>query len=313
MMKKTIYTIAISLLSMSSWAQQEAMNTQYIMNKLFINPAYAGYKEQVSVLAMHRSQWIGFKGAPMTQIISFDMPLKKNEFAMGATVIHDRIGPTSRLGMSVDFAYRAKLTNRATLSFGLKGIIDLYQNDLTSLDLISNYYGDIDPTFMTNTKGLMLPNAGFGVYYYKKDHYIGISIPKLLRPELEKKGTTMYDLLDGRSEPTVHLMAGKIWKVNRQIKVQPNFVFRAVPGAPVSLGLYFNVIMMDQFTFGAFSHIGENAGLLAQWQVDKRIKLGYAVDVPTNTLIRTNLGSHEVIASYAIATKRKRIVYPRYF
>jgi hypothetical protein len=70
---------------------------------------------------------------------------------------------------------------------------------------------------------------------------------------------------------------------------------------------------MDQFTFGAFSHIGENAGLLAQWQVDKKIRIGYSVDVATNALIRTNFGSHELIASYALATKRKRIIYPRYF
>jgi type IX secretion system PorP/SprF family membrane protein len=313
MMKKIVITILTVTSSFLALAQQEAMNTQYIMNKLFINPAYAGYKEQVSVLAMHRSQWVGFKGAPMTQVLSFDMPLKKNEFAMGATIVHDKIGPTTKFEMSIDFAYRARLTNRATLAFGLKGVFNMFQNNLSDLDLISDYYGEEDPSFFYNTKGAMVPNAGFGIFYYKKDHYIGLSIPKMLRPKLEKKGTSEYELLDGRSEPTFHLTAGKIWKINRQIKLQPNFVFRAVPGAPVSLGLYFNVILMDQFTFGAFSHIGENAGLLAQWQVDKKIRIGYSVDVATNALIRTNFGSHELIASYALATKRKRIIYPRYF
>lgn len=314
MKNKYFSLIVIIILSVvQTFGQQEAMNTQYILNKLYVNPAYAGYKEQVNIVAMHRSQWIGFKGAPMTQTLAFDMPLKKDELAIGSTLIHDRIGPTTRLGITLDFAYRARLSNRATLAFGLKGGIDLYQNNLTDLALTSDYYNQVDEAFMYNTNGLMLPNAGFGLYYYKKDHFISLSVPKFLRNELELKGSTPFELLDGRQEPTLHLMAGKVWKINRQVKFQPNIAVRAVANAPVSLALYANVILYDQFIIGGFYSVQEVAGVIFQWQVDKKIRVGYAVDVPVSTLIRTNLGSHEIIASYTLSTKRKRIVYPRYF
>lgn len=307
-----ICAIAASLQLVVS-AQQEPMSAQYIMNKLFVNPAYAGYKEQTQFVVMHRSQWVGFEGAPMTSVLSFDMPLKKNEFAIGATLMHDRIGPSTRSSVSLDFAYRFRLSNRGTLSLGLKGVADLYQSNVTDLLLTSDYYEQQDELFLSNTQGLALPNAGFGAYYFDKSTYIGLSIPRLLRNKLEKRNSVSFDLFDGRQEPTIHLMAGKVWKINRQIKLQPNIVIRSVMNAPLSFGIYCNVILMDQFTVGAFYSIKETGGLLFQWQIDKRIKVGYSVDVPVNRLIRTNFGSHELTASYLLKSKRRRIVYPRYF
>lgn len=306
-----VITLLVAALNMQ--AQQEAMNTQYMLNKLFVNPAYAGYKEQVNIVAMHRSQWIGFKGAPMTQTIAFDMPFKKGEMAFGSTIVHDRVGPSTRLGISLDFSYRARLTNRATLAFGLKASTDMYQTNLMGLNLTSDYYNQQDEAFMYNTNGLILPNAGFGMFYYKKDHFISLSVPKLLRNKLEKVGTPQFVLYDGRQEPTIHLMAGKIWKINRQVKIQPNMAIRGEMNAPLSITLYGNVILMDQFTIGAFYGVQEVAGVIVQWKIDKKFQIGYSVDVPVSTLIRTNLGSHEIIASYTLASRRKRIVYPRYF
>ena len=42
-------------------AQYYAMFTQYMFNEMFINPAYAGYKDAVAITALHRQQWIGFE------------------------------------------------------------------------------------------------------------------------------------------------------------------------------------------------------------------------------------------------------------
>ncbi|MEN9347165.1 MAG: hypothetical protein RLZZ77_676 [Bacteroidota bacterium] len=307
----TLLLIVVSITNI--FGQQDAMNSQYVMNKLFINPAYAGYKEQPTFVAMHRSQWVGFKGAPTTQVLTFDTPLKKQEFAVGGTLYHDKTGPISRIALTGDFAYRMRLSNRATMCFGMKFTGEIYQANLTDLALNSDYTYQADEAFMYNTKGLVLPNVGFGMYYHQKGHYFGISIPKILSNKLEKKGTNAYQVLDGRQAPTLIITAGKIWKVNRQVRVQPNLVIRAVQNAPVSAGLYFNMIILDQFTVGAYSYVTENAGLIFQWQLNKQFRMGYGFDVSTSSLITTNLGSHELSASFMLPTKKKRIIYPRYF
>ncbi len=314
MKKINIITITVALLiSVTIGAQQDAVNSQFVMNKMFINPGYTGYKEQATLTAMHRSQWLGFKGAPMTQTFSFDTPLKKNELAAGGILIHDRVGPTTRLGLVGDFAYRTRLSNRATISWGLQGSIDVFQMNLTDLTLSSDYYNQQDEAFMQNTRGLIVPNVGFGAYYHKKDHFIGISCPKMLRPKLEKKSSAAYALLNGREEPTIYLMGGKQFKINKDLFFIPSMLIRAEWNAPMSIGLYANATYLKNFSGGLFYHYRETVGLMFQWQIDKKIKVGYSFDVPTNVLIRNNWGSHELTVNYGIASSKKRIVYPRYF
>lgn len=311
---KNIIILSFAVISaLSMQGQQDAVNSQFIMNKMFINPGYTGYREQPTIIAVHRSQWIGFKGAPSTQVLSFDTPLKKNELAAGGGLMHDKLGPTSRLGLSGYFAYRTRLSNRATISWGATASVQLYQANLTDLALTSDYYGQIDESFMYNTKGLIVPNIGFGAYYFKKDHFIGLSSPSLLRPRLEKRSNPVYETLNGRYEPTIYLMGGKIFKVNKDLSLQGSSLIRGTFNSPLSLGLYANAIYLKNYNFGLFYHFRENLGVCFQWQIDKQLKVGYSADIATNTLIKTNYGSHELVVNYALPTKRKRIVYPRYF
>ena len=314
-MKKSnlVLIVLFVAFSFSARAQQDAMHTQYIMNKLMINPAYAGYKETPTVTAVHRSQWVGFKGAPMTDIISIDAPLKKDELAVGSILSFDKLGPQSTLGANLSMAYRMRLTNRAVLSFGAAATVELYQAKLTELALTSDYYGQQDDDFMYNVRNLVLPNAGFGVYYYKKTHFIGLSVPKLLRNKLVNKTSDLYNLLNGRQEPTAYFCAGQIFKVNRELKLQPNVLAKGQWGAPLSVGAHINAIIFDQFNVGAFFYYQEAAGMMFQWQIDPQLKFGYSMDLPVNQLIRAGIGSHEIAVTYTMATRRRRIIYPRYF
>ena len=79
------------------------------------------------------------------------------------------------------------------------------------------------------------------------------------------------------------------------------------------MGALVNVIYMDQLYIGGYYNFKEVAGALIQWQVDKKWKVGYSVDFGTNALIRSNYGSHEIMVNYSVGSKRRRIVYPRYF
>jgi type IX secretion system PorP/SprF family membrane protein len=294
-------------------AQQDAVTSQFTMNKLFINPGYAGYKETGTLTLAHRNQWIGFKGAPMTTVISYDTPLKKNELAVGGGLMFDKVGPTSRLALNAYFAYRLRLSNRATLSWGAVASTSLYQANMTDLVLTSEFYGSQDDAFMNNTKGLIIPNVGFGGYYFKKDHFIGVSAPALIRPRLEKRVIAEQTHMDGRYEPTIYITGGKLFKINKDINLNASLLTRAMLNAPVSIGTYVSAIYNKNYTLGLYYHLRENLGIFFQWQIDKQIKVGYSFDVATNLLIRTNYGSHELACNYALGGKKKRIVYPRYF
>ena len=71
---KLFLTVAIIASSVVLKAQQEPMFTQYVFNESFINPAYAGSHEGLSMNMLYRDQWVGLKGSPKTQTFTMHMP-----------------------------------------------------------------------------------------------------------------------------------------------------------------------------------------------------------------------------------------------
>ena len=95
--------IAIALLSCTvGVAQQLPQFTQYMYNTISINPAYAGSREALSIVGLHRSQWVGFRGGPITQTLSIHTPLRNDRIGLGLSFIEDDLGPEN-LGQGVFF------------------------------------------------------------------------------------------------------------------------------------------------------------------------------------------------------------------
>jgi len=83
-MKTKIFSIVLMFTTIVGFAQQDAQFTQYMYNTINVNPAYAGSRGALSVFALHRTQWVGLKGAPTTNTVSVNTPL--NESRLGFIV-----------------------------------------------------------------------------------------------------------------------------------------------------------------------------------------------------------------------------------
>jgi len=91
--KSAIAVISMLLLSFSSYqakAQFDQMFTQYMNNEMFINPAYAGAKNALAVTLLHRQQWIGFPGRPITTTFSVNAPLMLGKMGVGLSYLNKR-------------------------------------------------------------------------------------------------------------------------------------------------------------------------------------------------------------------------------
>ena len=96
-MKKLILII-ILLASLGGYAQQDVLFSQFMFNKLTVNPAYAGSREVFSADAVYRYQWVGIDGAPKTFSLSMHAPLRNDHIALGGYVYNDKIGPVVEQG-----------------------------------------------------------------------------------------------------------------------------------------------------------------------------------------------------------------------
>ena len=71
-MKKTILFLSFLLIATLVFSQQDPQFSQNMFNKLANNPGYAGSNQAICATALHRSQWMGFEGAPTTLNLSVD-------------------------------------------------------------------------------------------------------------------------------------------------------------------------------------------------------------------------------------------------
>ncbi len=87
-------------------AQQDVQFSQYMFNGLYINPAYAGYREQWNVNVFYRTQWQGFPGAPKTFSAAADGTINGDRIGLGLQVINDQLGIQKNTALYGSYAYR---------------------------------------------------------------------------------------------------------------------------------------------------------------------------------------------------------------
>lgn len=292
------------------YGQQEAMFTHYMHNTLVVNPAYAGSRGALTMLGLHRSQWVSFDGAPITQTISAHSPIFNGNLGVGASVIRDKIGPTGLTSFNVDIAYRLRLTSTSVLAFGLKGGISSYSANLTTL-LLNDYS---DHNFSTNVSGDLMPNVGFGVCYYHPQFYVGLSSPRLLQNKLQ------FDELGnaatiGKENLHYYLIAGYTYALNSNIVFKPSTLVKVTKSAPLEADLTASFLFDERLSLGLMFRTRDAAGVLAGYNISEQLYLGYSFDWSfLNTTSRYNAGSHEVLLRYDLIFKNEsKIKSPRYF
>jgi type IX secretion system PorP/SprF family membrane protein len=186
-MMKRISIISISMLvfAFALNAQQEAMYSHYMFNTLEMNPAYAGSRQAMSIVGLHRSQWAGFDGAPVTQTFSLNTPLHGDDFAAGLSYNGDRIGPIKSNVFNVMGAYRMRISENIKLSFGLNGGFHSLISTFDQLTLTSA----TDEAFINANRSRLTPNFGFGTYCYSNKWYAGLSSPRIIENSYFVKGS----------------------------------------------------------------------------------------------------------------------------
>src|SRR5688500_8390835 len=69
------FTLLVNVL----FAQQDPLHSQYMLNPLLINPAYAGLNNNFNGTAGYRVQWTGLEGHPQTMHASAHTSLVNNK------------------------------------------------------------------------------------------------------------------------------------------------------------------------------------------------------------------------------------------
>lgn len=294
------------LIYSASWAQQDAQYTQYMYNTTTINPAYAGSRGVMSIFGLHRNQWVGLDGAPLTNVVSFNTPINNSNVGLGISVVNDQIGPMTENDIAADFSYTINTSANYKLSFGLKATAGLLNVDYTKL----NIYDPLDPNFQNNIDNKFSPNIGAGVYLHSDKFYVGLSVPKILENNSFDKSTYSYV---AKERMNYYLMAGYVFDLDYNLKFKPSLLTKMVEGAPLQMDISANFLFDDKFTAGVAYRWSAAVSAMVGFQVSDGLLIGYAYDAETTKLANYNSGSHEIFLRFELFKNYSKIISPRFF
>ena len=299
----------IWLLQLDMVAQQDPLYSQYQFNALVVNPAYAGSRGMMSMMALSRRQWVGFEGAPSTQTFSLHTPFAYRNVSLGLSVVHDQLSPVSQSAFFGDYAYAFNIGSQTRLSLGLKGGVSRV---VTNMSALSPVPGSVDPAYQSASDSRWLPNFGFGVYAYHPRYFIGASIPKLMENDLSTEQMNQA-ILSGREVRHYFLMGGVVFALNSEWMLKPSFMARVAEAAPVSVDLNVNVLFRNRIWGGVLFRPGSAYGGVMQLQLTDQWRVGYAVEFATTDLRQYNNGTHELMLGYELNFRKAKVYNPRYF
>ena len=288
-------------------AQQDAMYTHYSFNMLAINPAYAGSREVLTLTALHRSQWVGFEGAPVTDNFTIHAPLFKQKMGIGLSALNDKIGPVNNTSFNASYAYKIKFKIGGQLSMGINGGINLLQANL--IGLTATNYSDV--TIANNTRNQLTPNFGVGFYFTRKKYFLGLSSPKLIKNKIDPTAPSGLSL----ERRHVFVTGGIVLGLSRNVEFRPTMLVKMTQAAPIQTDLTAMFIFNKVLEFGGMYRTGDAFGVLLGYNLENNLRIGYSFDWSHGVqTARVNAGSHELMLRYDFISKtKKRIVSPRYF
>ena len=298
--------------------QQQFHYTQFMYNKLGYNPGYAGTKESPCLSAIVRTQWLGLDGAPQTQILTYEMPLLNQRVGVGAMLRRETVGISESITFDGVYAYRFRL-GRGYLGTGLQASIRSFRLDFQDERLVSTQPLEIDESIPGTTQQKFLFNAGAGIYYSGEGYYVGFSIPRLIRNNIDFGNSTVEV---SREVLHYYFMGGVSIPMGENTSLQPQILVKYVENAPLDadINLTFNILnkymIGGTYRLGGSSVIGfgESVDVLLAAQISRGLMFGVSYDITLSDLKDYNTGSIEVLLRYCFnEPEGEEYINPRFF
>ena len=298
-----LFIIGLYFVSNTIFGQQDPQYTQYMYNTMAVNPAYAGAKDHTSFVALGRTQWVGFSGAPKTQTLSFQTPLGYSGLGLGFNIMNDILGPSQETALEANLEYTIRTSEQGNLAFGMR-----VGGRVLNLDWSKGRFQQPDVVFNQNVNNRFLPTLGMGLYYFESKWYAGLSVPNFLR-------TDHYnDHIESVATERLHyfFITGYVFDINTNVKFKPAVLSKIVANAPLSVDVSANFLLKDRFTLGLAYRWKDAVSALVGIQVNDKLHIGYAYDLTTSNFQNYNSGTHEVFVRFDIF-KQPKLKSPRFF
>jgi len=320
-MKRRILIGILCVFFAQGMAQELPLYNQYLLNNYFINPCVAGTRNYTSIRLTERLQWLSFPGAPQTGALSVYSLLGKHN-GVGGMVYSDVSGAMDNKGLKLSYAFHATLTKGKNRTmdhkFAVGASASLGQYYLNPAKL-----GDLtDIAAAQYIQKAFLPDVDFGVLFYNKKYFAGITVAQLLQYFIKSNDYIYHDLY-------LFANGGYRFALGRNIELEPSLAVKKALQSPMQLDIngkvYFNPDDKDEtktYWFGvsysmflpASTELSNTVLVIMGLKLAKNFYAGYGFGYTTSNIMRNSFGNHEIMLGIDIPRKGNRDqVCPAYF
>jgi len=294
---RKILVICSIFLSVSSFAQQEPLFTQYYVNDMAINPAISGSKSYNALTMLTRQQWLGFEGAPLSTNISYHGALN-NRSAMGGYLMFDKATPALQANLHLNYAYHVPLNyDKVNLSFGLGAKLMYYNLDFNKEDLPPG----VDPAFSANSYDNTLGDASAGTYLYGRNFYLGFSATNLFQstfnPAIGSSPTS------NKVFKNYYGMGGyRFYIINNDWQLEPSFLLRKMALHKNVTDITTRIIYIEN-TWGGLTYRTDGTLAFGFGFAKNNMHISYSYDYTfAGDITQYTYGTHEIGIAFRIET-----------
>ncbi|HQP04005.1 MAG: PorP/SprF family type IX secretion system membrane protein [Bacteroidales bacterium] len=269
-------------------AQQLPQFRYQDFNAMFLNPANINKFGTPDIFLNHRSQWVGFSGAPITTTLAGKYSFR-DDMAAGLIVSNDLTGTTRRLFLNLNYAYLLK-TEVCNISFGLAWTVVNYR---VRGDLMTIHEQNDNSVLQNINDAAWKPDANIGVLFFSDKFYTGFGIQQVLKSKFRfyETGETFGSIVSARHyfiHGGVYLRPGY-----EEHLLTPHTNLYFTGDTPFKFDLGINYLYQNKISLSLLFSYGDAVVLQAGYRF-KQFLVSYSYDMVISTLKNVSSGAHEI-------------------
>lgn len=305
-MKKLILVLSLFGGMAGLKAQQDAQYSQFFLNKLTYNPAFAGSEDKICATGLYRTQWLGFGNdqsgySPTTFLANIHAPLGQS-FGVGLDIQRDQLGFANSVNPILSLAYRYHFQNQSVLAAGFGA--GVMQKSLAGTKLKPLESGD--PSVPGSDVSGYAADFNFGLYYtmpslWRFDNfYAGLSTTHIT------EGQVKYANVNNPMTRHYFFMTGASYTISPSLAIEPNFLVKT-DMAKTTADINAMAVYNGKIRGGLSYRTGDAFVILVGYKFfetnRQSLMFGYSYDLTTSNIISYSTGSHEIVLKYCFMPK----------
>lgn len=292
-MKNVLFIALLSTNSLFAQITSQDFYSFRMNNMVNVNPAYSNYSDGINVYfgGVSQTKGVNFNTKNLTAGAYSRVSAKQG---IGVNMITDVRGAFQTTKATFSYAYSAKFSEIANITFGLNAGIANYGLNQNRIEGVQ-YLDQTDPTLDANYYNGTQFIAGAGILFRWKELEASLSLPHVVQS-------------NATANPYFHSLLEYRIKTKNSFTIAPSVVYQNIPVLGSVYAGYLKGSYKDLIWLKGGYQSNQAIHMIAGFNVEN-IGLGYGYRINNSRFNTVAHGVHELTLSIKINTKKNRTIF----